>query len=351
MEKSPIFHQMREPRGALLAIVAVAVLVNSSRTFLMRSAFVACVILAGSFLTSVRADSFGSGLNAFDIEFVTIGDLGNPDDTVTFPAVPVGGVPYAYRMGKYEISEQMISNANAMASLGITKDTRGLDKPATRMSWNEAARFVNWLNTSTGHLPAYKFAIQPDEPGYNSNANIQLWTPTDPGYNADNLYRNGLAKYFLPSMDEWYKAAYYEPSSGVYHFYPNGSNTAPTAVASGTAANTAVYNQPNFSGPAYITLAGGLSPYGTMAQGGNAYEWEETDYDRLNDSPTADRGIRGGDWDSTPFSMHAGIRASFPPSANSVGFRVASTIPEPGTVLLVGFAALGLLARHQRPCI
>ena len=91
------------------------------------------------------------------------------------------------------------------------------------------------------------------------------------------MFRNSLAKYFLPSVDEWYKAAYYDPTSGVYDLYPTGSNTAPTAVASGTAAGTAVF--PADYCPADITLAGGLSPYGTMGQGGNVYEWNETAFD------------------------------------------------------------------------
>ena len=187
------------------------------------------------------ADTFGSGANTFNIDFVTIGNPGNAADTTGNPN-PAGSVPYAYRMGKFEISEQMIDKANTLGGLGITKDTRGADKPATSVSWNEAARFVNWLNTSTGSPPAYKFALQPGEGGYSANANIQLWTPSDAGYNPNNLYRNSLARYFLPSVDEWYKAAYYDPTSGVYYDYPTGSNTAPTAVASGTAAGTAVYN-------------------------------------------------------------------------------------------------------------
>ena len=72
-------------------------------------------------------------------------------------------------MGKYEISEQMINKANTLGGLFITKDTRGADKPASNMTWNEAARFVNWLNTSTGCPQAYKFAIQPGEAGYTAN--------------------------------------------------------------------------------------------------------------------------------------------------------------------------------------
>ena len=103
-----------------------------------------------------------------------------------------------------------------------------------------------------------------------------------PAINPNNLYRNSLATYFLPSVDEWYKAAYYDPTSGAYFDYPTGSNAAPTPVASGTAAGTAVYTRPFGDGPADITLAGGLSPYGTMGQGGNVLEWEETDFDLVN---------------------------------------------------------------------
>ena len=61
---------------------------------------------------ATRADTFGSGANTFDIEFVTIGNPGNAADTTGNPN-PAGSVPYTYRMGKFEISEQMIDKANA----------------------------------------------------------------------------------------------------------------------------------------------------------------------------------------------------------------------------------------------
>jgi sulfatase modifying factor 1 len=137
-------------------------------------------------ISVVYADTFGGGANTFDIAFVTIGNAGNAADTTGSPN-PAGAVPYSYRMGKFEISEQMIDKANALSGLGITHDNRGPDKPATSVSWNEAARFVNWLNTSTGSSPAYKFAIQPGEVGYDANTSIQLWLPSDAGYNRNNL--------------------------------------------------------------------------------------------------------------------------------------------------------------------
>jgi hypothetical protein len=313
-------------------------------------AFLLVAVAYAAFSDRAAADTFGSGANTFDIEFVRIGNPGNAADTNGEPN-PAGSVPYTYRTGKFEISEQMIDKANAEGGLGITMFiTRGPDKPATSVNWNEAARFVNWLNTSTGSLPAYKFAIQPGEVGYSANSHIQLWTMSDAGYNPNNLYRNSLARYFLPSVDVWYKAAYYDPTSGGYFNYPTGSDSAPTAVASGTAAGTAVYNgQP---GPADITLAGGLSPYGTMAQGGNVYEWEETDFDLVNDNRLSTRGVRGGNWSSSSIVLHALIRSDgYGPNGggSDVGFRVASiAVPEPSTLLLVATAGMSLLRRRRR---
>jgi formylglycine-generating enzyme required for sulfatase activity len=292
-------------------------------------------------------DTFGSGANTFDIEFVTIGNPGNAADDINANPDFAGSVPYVYRMGKFEISEQMIAKANAEGGLGISKDTRGPDKPGTPVNWNEAARFVNWLNTSSGSAPAYKFTRQPGEVGYSANANIELWTVGDAGYNPNNLYRNSLARFFLPSVDEWYKAAYYDPTSGVYYDYPTGSDSAPTRVASGTAAGTAVYNgQP---GPADITLAGGLSPYGTMGQGGNVYEWEETDFDLVNGPipSLSARGVRGGNWLFNSSILLSSSRGNTSPtSASNFGFRVAS-IPEPSTLLLGAMAGMGLLWRRR----
>jgi hypothetical protein len=62
----------------------------------------------------VLADTFGSGANTFDIEFVTIGNPGNPADTTGSPN-PAGKVDYVYRIGTYEISRDMITKATTLA--------------------------------------------------------------------------------------------------------------------------------------------------------------------------------------------------------------------------------------------
>ena len=305
-------------------------------------AFLLVGVLVVVFSSTAYADSFGSGDNLFDIEFVTIGDPGNAPDTTGVPN-PAGAVAYTYRMGKYEISEQMIDKANALGGLGITKDTRGPDKPATRVSWFEAAQFVNWLNTSKGSTPAYKF---------NDQGIFQLWEPTDDGYDSENLFRNTEAHYFLPSADEWYKAAFYDPVTDQFFDFPNGSDTAPLPVASGTDPNTAVYEQ---TGPADSTLAGGASPFGTVAQAGNVWEWEETEVDLANDDPLANRGFRGFAWFSVS-NEPSGLSSSFRhdiqlPSASvgDLGFRIASiSIPEPATVWLAAVGCSALLLRMRR---
>lgn len=313
----------------------------------------AMAVMAGALLSTasrrVIADTFGTGANQFDIDFVTIGSPGNPADTTGAPN-PSGSVPYVYRMGKYEISRQMIENANAEGGLGITLDP--MDRvaggtrpsmPATGVSWNEAVRFTNWLNTSQGFSAAYKFSTQPGDPGYNANADIELWQPGDAGYDADNLFRNNLAHYFLPSVHEWYKAAYYDPSAnegaGGYWEFATGSDTEPAPIASGTEPGSAVWGQAYEQGPADITQAGSLSPYGTMAQGGNAFEWQEDQF-----------FVRGGSWLYNFSDYLTASEIYYDPFATAPhsdfdhwSFRVASNIPEPSTGLLGLLSAGGLL--------
>jgi formylglycine-generating enzyme required for sulfatase activity len=143
--------------------------------------------------------TFGSGANQFTMDFVTIGNPGNAADTTGSPN-PAGSVDYTYDIGKFEVSEDMITKYNAIFgssnNLVITKDTRGTDKPATNISWNEAARFVNWLNTSTGNQAAYKFTTS------GVNDNIVLWSSVDNGYDANNQYRNSLGEVLLAKLQQ-----------------------------------------------------------------------------------------------------------------------------------------------------
>ena len=303
----------------------------------------ALLVLAGA---SVNAQTitktFGSGVNTFSIDFVTIGNAGNAADDTGF-----GAVSYIYNLGKFEISREQILKANAAGGLGITLSDlssfggNGLKRPATWISWNEAARFVNYLNTSQGYQAAYNF------PTSGVNDNITLWGTGQ--YSGSNQYRHRDAYYFLPSADEWYKGAYGN-SSGSWYNFSNGSDNTPIASSGGP--DGAVYGAQ--SGPADVDNAGVQSPYGTIAQGGNVYEWNESAYDGTNNSATEDREFRGGAWNSGIDNLEASsTRTNFAPASgdngfNGIGFRVAS-VPEPSSLSLLALGgAVVALCRRKR---
>ena len=301
------------------------------------------LLILSSQIASAQLVTFGTDSNQFSMDFVTIGNPGNAADTTGAPN-PVGAVAYTYQIGKYEVSRDMILKATSAGSLGITLQDmtsyggNGANRPATGVSWNEAARFVNWLNTSKGYQAAYNFTTS------GANDNITLWGAGQ--YSGSNPFRHKNAIYVLPTLDEWYKAAYGSPS-GTWYNYPTGSDSIPTAVTGGTLLNTAVYN--GQSGPADLTNAGGLSPYGTMVQGGNVWEWNETAYDGSNNSASEGRELRGGVWGGGSNALDASYRPNSVPSNEyfNYGFRVAS-VPEPGSASLVILGLAAVLARRRR---
>ena len=296
-----------------------------------------------SIQTSAQADTFGTSGNEFTIGFVDIGNAGNAADTTSY-----GAVPYQYRIGKYEISQDAITKATASGMTDVTAGAWTGSQPAANISWYEAAAFVNWLNTSTGKQAAYNLT-------FSGSWSMTLWSSADAWQlGGENLYRNKDAYYFLPSENEWYKAAYYNPAGSAYFPYPTASSTEPIAVASGTDAGTAVisvFDQIYWQRPASVDLAGGLSPYDTMGQGGNVDEWNESALNGANDWPTWNRALRGGDWNDTEEFLRSSYRDWNPPAeeGNDVGFRVAS-VPEPSTYALLAMTAAGALwwAKRRR---
>ena len=306
-------------------------------------------------------ETFGTGANTFSMDFVAIGNPDNAADTTGSPN-PAGSVGYTYNLGKYEVSRDMITKANSEGNLRISLGDltiyggNGVNRPATGVSWYEAAKFVNYLNTSTGGTAAYKF---------DGSGNFQLWSAGDAGYNANNMFRNSLAKFVIASRDEWYKGAYGK-ADGSWSKFPNGSDSAPAAVAGGTAANTAVYGQSVSTGPADITNAGGLSPYGTMGQGGNVWEWTDTFSGRggTENGDVDFMELRGGYWRSFlgeifnsagdgGMSGFGGIESDGIASAYvgiespTIGFRVVM-IPEPSSLSLLALGGVVVALRRRR---
>lgn len=268
-----------------------------------------------------KTDSF----KGFKMEFVVVDNPNNNADDTGY-----GAVPYIYRIGKYEVSRAMIEAYNGdpknKVRIGIADLTNrggnGAKRPATGMNWFEAARFVNWLNVSKGYPPAYRFTDT-------KAIKIELWNKSEVWQlGGQNSFRNKGAKYFLPTIDESYKAAYYDPrvnnGKGGYWNYATGSDKIPESVAAGNRTGEAVWN--GQLGPADITSAGGLSPYGTMAQNGNACEWSESAVDGNTSDVNKKRFTCGSAWYMLTINYNSGAELSYPPEKNgwALGFRVAS---------------------------
>ncbi len=287
---------------------------------------------------SLHADTFGTGANQFTLDFTTIGNTGNAADSTDY-----GAVGYTYAIGTYDISQNQLNAAAANGLQGVAGGAWSGDQPAANVSWFQAAAYVNWLDTSTGHHASYNLT-------YSGGAyTMALWQSGQDGYDSSNPFRNSLALYVLPSENEWYKAAYGLSNGSGYTLYATASDSAPTAVASGTTVGTAVYSG-DASAPSSVYAAGGLSSYGTMGQGGNVWQWLEGPF--VTSSPYGDQLIRGGSFETEATWMQSSARVPLNPLRQwkSDGFRVASVgaAPEPSTYALFGIGALALVIAYRR---
>jgi formylglycine-generating enzyme required for sulfatase activity len=146
-----------------------------------------------------------------------------------------------------------------------------------------------------------------------------------------SIARAPAAAYFLPSEDEWYKAAYHIPGGNTYHLYPTASNTQPSNDLS-TGPNAANFrfldytltpgNNTYSAVTLYLTpvgsFTGSASPWGTFDQGGSVWEWTDT-------ASGTDRIRRGGSWGDGEINLRSTNRVLRPTDEeNSVtGFRIA----------------------------
>ena len=215
--------------------------------------------------------------------------------------------------------------------------SQGVNCPIFDVTWGDAARFCNWLQNGqpTG-------AEGPD--ATESGAYTLNGATSDAALLA--VTRNVGAAYFIPTENEWYKAAYYKGggTNAGYWIYPTRSNTVPINILDSTGTNNANYaaGPPNYySDPTnYLTPVGAFAnspgPYGTFDQAGDVWQPNETIV------AGSYRGLRGGEWDGGPGI--SSFRTGGSPSgyANMVGFRVASSLPEPNCLVMLLVAAVTL---------
>jgi formylglycine-generating enzyme required for sulfatase activity len=181
--------------------------------------------------------------------------------SITIPTVPVGNpgnapdsngrgaVAYNYRIGTYEVTNtEYVAFLNAKAAsdpLGLYNTNMGIkgfggitrsgvsgsytyavrvdmgNKPVNLFGWYDAARFINWLNNGQGSGDT--------ETGAYTLLHDGSPNPTPIPSNGTTVTRNVGATWFLPTNDEWHKAAYYQPAAeggppGDYWIYPTKTN-------------------------------------------------------------------------------------------------------------------------------
>jgi formylglycine-generating enzyme required for sulfatase activity len=320
------------------------------RSWLMAAmlAIAAMMFLAAD---AAMADTFGSGGNQFTLDFVPISGTTNPTSGY-------GIVNPDYRIGKFEITNDQWNKFVAAFGAVTGSPSSAYDAdfyswgtgtstvPTNCVCWYEAAQFVNWLNTNTGNQPAYKFTGTPHTGDYT----FVPWTSGDTGYNASNPYRNTAAKYFMPSEDEWVKAAYWNGTALQTYATKDNGFPAKGNGTSGTGWN--YYNNGYATNPygPWAVGSGSQELNGTYDMMGNNFEWMESPGISGNYDAGSLRGLRGGYWSNEYDSLVSYYSSHSDPTNEhfSIGFRVAS-VPEPGSLaMLLGFAATALLCYWRK---
>ena len=304
-------------------------------------------------------------LGIVTIEMVAVGNAGNDADTDGDPN-PAGKVDYEYKIGKYEVTNaQYAAFLNAVAATdpnglynpnmagargGITRTgtsgsytyaVKGFmgDKPVNYVSWYDALRFCNWLHN--GQPKGLQDGSTTEGGAYTLTSETSVQAGDHPTHGANG--RNTGARNWLPSEDEWYKAAYHEPGASVngYWLYPTRSDSGPGPGGGPTVATADLFgnidndtpNIANYNGGAdwngqtgNVTTVGSGGPgsasfYGAFDMGGNVREWNE----QLLVLIPLRRGLRGGSWINLAGLLQSSFRDfDFPTFGGSNdGFRVA----------------------------
>ena len=272
--------------------------------------------------------------------WATVGNPGNDGYTGWAPA---GKVDYVFNISKYETTiSQYATFLNSVASisdpyrlyrpamlynnnLGILKNTNsdgtfrylviGNGNKPIIASWFNAARFCNWLHNGGG------MNADTEHGAYELNGAAEPVL----------ISKNANAKYSIPTLPEWFKAAYYSPNkfgSGQpgYWLYATQSDDFDLTIIN------ACFNYLDSDGT-YLTPVGYFNApsfYGTYDQTGNLDEWND-------DMPHAGgyRGLRGGDFGNQAYGSHGRDRTYPDGFLNSsdnptmVGFRIVTTQSNP----------------------
>lgn len=264
--------------------------------------------------------------------YVRISNPNNPGDPINQYK---GSVPYEYDIARTELSNaQYCAFLNAVATVadpynlfnknmetgvcgGImrVKDSVGVryipksgweNKPIVYISFYDLARYANWMHYGCPNNGVSEIGTTEgtaNQGAYDTSDFELVCSGRKPAYKNFGV-RNVGAKFWIPNENEWFKAAYYDPTligARKYYNYPTRSNDAPSQDK----ANYVVDDELAIGDPWFVadvdSYGCAASYYGTVQQGGNVWEWLESwQYGQIGN-----RGLRGGSWSYTAFGLNA----------------------------------------------
>lgn len=217
------------------------------------------IVVVMIFLMAAVNSASADMIRGIQMDFVAIGNAGNPADTDGIPGR--GAVSYAYQIGKYEVTNAQW-NAFTVAvgaptgndgGYSYPADWTGAQQPTNNVSWYETLQFCNYLTSGDKSQGVYQFSGNNTDPG------------DFLGINRTAAQASYGTIYVLPTEDEWHKAAYYKPDGSAYSLYANGLNTIP-AADDGWNYSGGLYNAP------WDVGTGTQEQNGTFDMMGNVWE-------------------------------------------------------------------------------
>lgn len=334
------------------------------------------VLAIGASLGHAGVHAIAAGAGAppsYGHDFVTVGAPGNRaaleseryygSAVAGFPNL--GAVNYAYRISRTETTTRQwfdfvqvfwpfadklgISRLDQALAGGwinasnLTPGThpgwympQGTENLAIETSFRFSARYVNWLHNGK------------------PTTNLTFATFDQGAYDMATLARQPGAKYWIPSLDEWTKAVYYDPNR-----YGEGQEG--YWLHSGMSAVPLVGGPPG--SPGAQTSAGGwwhgglgpppsvgaypqtLSPWGLLDTSGGVAELTDT----LNQFGVPnERVVRGQGLGPSPISDRLDYLFSNILPEGTRGLRIASLVPTGAPLTLFGIALLNSTGRRRR---
>ncbi len=276
--------------------------------------------------SGVLAEVITHGSHSVEIDFVSVGQPGNSGDS--FAAGSPGGVDYEYRIGKFEVTaDQWATVAAADARVGSPSASYTGLQPVGGVRWTSAAKFANWLTSGDALVGAYQF---------NEAGSVLLGTDRSSALTSyDQVY-------VLPTFNEWYKAAWFNPNVASLAYELFSIDDDGNLVSGELTVGAGGANVDNHMSAPWAVGTGGAELNGTFDMTGNVWEWTE-------EVAGGSAFIMGGAWGSTVDAVESGQRG---PSVNvvgrdpTIGFRMV-VIPEPASgLLMVLLGGAGLFVRR-----